>query len=424
MKKVTIILFTLIFSIIIYPQSGFLSVESSPSGASVSINGIHKGTTPTELISLPVGYHTISVSYQTYESQSFRVLIKENEVSKKDIRLKKSEGFRVKPGETEQLVQKKGKLTIITKPGGANVWIDGEPVSGRTPFTVEEIGAGVHRVRIKKWMEAPINNFLEIEEAVEVKANKTELLNIDFDKYLKQGSLMINSNKSDLYVEIDHLNTGNNTTLYTPVDNKFLIGRYKLSYWFDEDSTKKSFVDFEIFPDRTTNIYLPASLNLPSYLYIRDHEDYVSYQDYIELAHTNHKLKYLPEKEAYTVTKFRWNGWFNAALYTLGSGLLYTTLASDDSKNQKMGYTIVASLSGIMGLIGFISAFEEEVAYREIPNNIEKNKITKKELQKSWEILYKKWERDIEEINKIISEERGKIEEDNKTLPQPSVIYK
>ena len=65
---------------------GYLSVSSTPKGASVYIDGKYKGTTPLN-IKLPVGKHTLKLMYPGYENHEKPINIQQGKTTKKDIKL-------------------------------------------------------------------------------------------------------------------------------------------------------------------------------------------------------------------------------------------------------------------------------------------------------------------------------------------------
>ena len=52
------------------PTTSPISVSSTPSGASVSLDGVNKGTTPVTIPSVPYGTHTLLLTYSGYQNSS------------------------------------------------------------------------------------------------------------------------------------------------------------------------------------------------------------------------------------------------------------------------------------------------------------------------------------------------------------------
>ena len=72
------------------PITGTLSLQSSPLGATVAIDGKERGTTPEDFAGLPIGAHKITVSKSGYKTVTVYVDVKENEVVEQNVVLEKS----------------------------------------------------------------------------------------------------------------------------------------------------------------------------------------------------------------------------------------------------------------------------------------------------------------------------------------------
>ena len=81
------------------PITGILSLTSSPLGATVTIDGKERGTTPDDFAGLIIGVHKITVSKNGYKSATLDVEIKENETTEQSVVLEKVvEGTTKQPG--------------------------------------------------------------------------------------------------------------------------------------------------------------------------------------------------------------------------------------------------------------------------------------------------------------------------------------
>lgn len=81
------------------PITGILSLTSSPLGATVTIDGKERGTTPDDFTDLLIGMHKITVSKNGYKSATLDVEIKENETTEQSVALEKGvEGTTKQPG--------------------------------------------------------------------------------------------------------------------------------------------------------------------------------------------------------------------------------------------------------------------------------------------------------------------------------------
>lgn len=110
MKKLvtsSILVLIALFSFAMAESSGYLSIETIPSGASVKIDGVYYGTT-SMVEELSVGDHKISLKVSDYDTYETTVTIKENETTEKSVALvkeiksEKNEGgsFYIQKGKT------------------------------------------------------------------------------------------------------------------------------------------------------------------------------------------------------------------------------------------------------------------------------------------------------------------------------------
>jgi len=113
------------------PEDGRLAVASDPNGASVTVNGVFRGTAPLELDLAPGAEHEVKVSAAGHATFTTEVEISSGRRS--DIR-----------AVLEILV---GEVTITSLPPRAELWIDGVP-SGTTDQTVE-LEARPHQIEVR-----------------------------------------------------------------------------------------------------------------------------------------------------------------------------------------------------------------------------------------------------------------------------------
>ena len=117
--------------------TGRLLVRSTPSGASVAVNGVARGTTPLALRDLQLGAHTITVTRRSYVAEEHRVVLTAARPSR-SLEIRLSQTATPVPVST-------GVLFVESRPPGAAVMIDGKP-RGSTPLTVDAIAPGTYRV--------------------------------------------------------------------------------------------------------------------------------------------------------------------------------------------------------------------------------------------------------------------------------------
>jgi formylglycine-generating enzyme required for sulfatase activity len=112
---------------------GSLYIKSSPSGASVYLDGTYKGTTPKQIENISAGSYTLKVTKSGYEDESMTINVRAGETAEKTVYL------------TEEM----GELYISSSPSGANIYIDGS-YKGTTPKTINGLNAGYYDIKLKK----------------------------------------------------------------------------------------------------------------------------------------------------------------------------------------------------------------------------------------------------------------------------------
>ena len=127
--------------------TGRLLVRSTPSGASVAVNGVARGTTPLALRDLPLGAHTITVTRRSYVAEEHRVVLTAARPSRSlEIRLSQT-ATAAAPRAATPVPASAGVLFVESRPPGAAVMIDGKP-RGTTPLTVDAMAPGTYRVNL------------------------------------------------------------------------------------------------------------------------------------------------------------------------------------------------------------------------------------------------------------------------------------
>ncbi|WP_456365007.1 PEGA domain-containing protein [Thermococcus sp.] len=136
-----------------YYGPAVLTVNSSPSGASVYINGTYEGITPLAL-NLTPGTYEVKLTKQDYQNYTTTVTL--NPLESKTLNLSLTPTF--------------GYLTVTSSPSGATVIIDGKEV-GSTPLEKYRLSTGQHQIAIRKEGYREENFTLMIEAGKELKKN-------------------------------------------------------------------------------------------------------------------------------------------------------------------------------------------------------------------------------------------------------------
>lgn len=119
---------------------GSITVTTSPSGASVYLDGSYQGTTPMTISGVVKGAHVIELQKAGYYEWSGQVTVYAGQNSRVSQNLNKI------PNPTT------GTISVSSTPGGAYIYLDGS-YEGVTPYSgsylIHNIAAGSHTVTIK-----------------------------------------------------------------------------------------------------------------------------------------------------------------------------------------------------------------------------------------------------------------------------------
>ena len=132
---------------------GRLLVRSTPSGASVEVDGVARGVTPLALRDLDLGTREITVSRRGFEAEERRIVLTQTRPSRSvEVRLaasaaeaRSSTPRPSTPGSLGKPAVSTGALAIESRPTGAAVSVNGK-ASGTTPLTINDLPPGEYRV--------------------------------------------------------------------------------------------------------------------------------------------------------------------------------------------------------------------------------------------------------------------------------------
>jgi hypothetical protein len=139
---------------------GRLLVRSTPSGASVSVDGVAKGVTPLALRDLDAGTRNVTIERRGYIPETRRILItKARPARTLEVRLasasaaepassKPSGGGAPRPSTPASMGKPAvttGTLAVDSRPTGAAVTINGK-ASGSTPLTINDLPPGEYQI--------------------------------------------------------------------------------------------------------------------------------------------------------------------------------------------------------------------------------------------------------------------------------------
>lgn len=122
-------------------NTGFIHIESMPSGASVYVDGVYQGVTqggnPLDLTGIPPGEHVLTLRIENYQDYTTRVLVQAGKTASVRASLVPL-----------QAPAGSGVVQISSEPSGANIFLDNLCI-GITPLTIPSIPAGTHEIVIR-----------------------------------------------------------------------------------------------------------------------------------------------------------------------------------------------------------------------------------------------------------------------------------
>lgn len=113
---------------------GWIAVDTGEvAGAEIQVDGKPVGLkTPDTVKGVACGQHTVTVHKDLYRAQPRKVEVASGDVAKVQF----------------ELVPNFASLEVLSKPGGAEVWLDGEK-AGKTPLKLARAEAGRHRLEVR-----------------------------------------------------------------------------------------------------------------------------------------------------------------------------------------------------------------------------------------------------------------------------------
>jgi len=168
-------------------ETGNIKVVSTPTGATIFLDGSEAGITSGLLTKLDVGEHQIVVVKDGFSSFSKAVTVNKN----------------VTTTVSAALTKEYGTLNITSEPAGANAFIDGisKGLVGSNGLTVRGLGIGAHKIKVTK------AGYQAYEVEMTVESGDGNSLNAQLTP--KPGSIVITSTPGGASVTVDGTNRGN-----------------------------------------------------------------------------------------------------------------------------------------------------------------------------------------------------------------------
>jgi len=158
-----------------------LHVQSKPSQARIYIDGQELGKTPFSRDDLVPGKHRMKVGKSHFQPKTQEINLAANMVKKYSVDLKKG----------------KGSLTVLSTPSGAEVFVDGDKKSGKTPMTLKEVKCGKHTVKTRFQKK---DEKIEIKKEITIPREQTKRFKVDLQK--NTANLTVHTDPSTAKVNI------------------------------------------------------------------------------------------------------------------------------------------------------------------------------------------------------------------------------
>jgi serine/threonine protein kinase len=124
---------------------GRINVVSTPIGATVTLDGVERGTTPLVLRNLRLGERTIQVALSGHDVRQMQVTLTEASPGRSvevPLRPSDAEPAPPEPGAAP------GRLMVVSRPPGAQLFVD-DSLVGKTPLLMTDVAPGSRRVRLE-----------------------------------------------------------------------------------------------------------------------------------------------------------------------------------------------------------------------------------------------------------------------------------
>jgi hypothetical protein len=177
------------------PATGFLYVSSTPSGASIYVDGIYKGVTPLEYSEISAGSHQVKITRSGYYDHTQTTSVTVGKTTPVSATL-----LSIPPTSNDILpIPTTGSLDVRSSPSGASIYIDGV-YKGVTPKVISGLSAGSHQAKVTK------SGYNDYTRTTSVTAGKTTPVSATLSSIPRApvtGSLDVRSTPSGASIYID-----------------------------------------------------------------------------------------------------------------------------------------------------------------------------------------------------------------------------
>ncbi len=174
-------------------ESGSVSLESSPTGAQIFLEGINTNKlTPSIIENLDEGSHQFTLKLSGYNDTTFNINIIKNQQVNKNITLTRHLNI--------------GSLILQSTPSGAQIFLEGVNTNKFTPSTIENLEEGLHQVTLK--LIGYRDTTFDVTIIKDQQVNK----NVTLTQQINTGSVLLQSTPSGAQIFLD----GTNISKLTP----------------------------------------------------------------------------------------------------------------------------------------------------------------------------------------------------------------
>jgi uncharacterized caspase-like protein len=214
--------------------TGSITIKSTPTGATIVLDGTTRGTTPATLTGISAGSHTIVLKKSGYNDYSTGVTVTARQTSS------------ISATMTVKLTT--GSISVSSSPPGAAVYIDGKSTGYKSPTTMTGISAGSHTVTCS------LSGYTDQSRSVTVTAGQTVDVVLNLPAIgTTTGSIYVTSQPSKALVYLD----GKSLGVYSPITiSKVTAGTHTLRL------TKYGYKDYTQSVTVSAGITSPVSVVL------------------------------------------------------------------------------------------------------------------------------------------------------------------
>ena len=187
--------------------TGSISVSSSPSGASIYLDGGYQGTTPFTITNVAAGSHTITLKLTDYQEWSQTINVVEGQA------------FSV----STTLTPMPGSILISSSPSGASIYLNGS-YQGKTPFTITNVVAGLHTIALK------LTDYQDWSRIINVAAGQTSSVSASLTSITVSISVSSIPSGADVYLD-GNLKGTTPTTISDVPQGEHKIKLRKIDYY-------------------------------------------------------------------------------------------------------------------------------------------------------------------------------------------------